>query len=197
MCIRDSSLGAGAREGVREYYGETLQSSDDLKTSACCNNVAPHPAVIAALQDVPDIYRGVYQRRLRRRPAPAARPPRELPGPLPELPGLPVRTAEQDRAIGLLPARPKAKAAPAAKAAAKAAAAPPAASAPPPAASGGVAAVAAGAPAAAAEAPAATAAPEAVGSAAGPGDEDMASDAEGAGGADDGEAPQRHRARRA
>lgn len=45
---------------MREYYGETLQSSDDLKTSACCTNVAPHPAVIAALQDVPEEIRLRY-----------------------------------------------------------------------------------------------------------------------------------------
>ncbi|PNH10988.1 Arsenite methyltransferase, partial [Tetrabaena socialis] len=41
------------RESVREYYGETLKSSDDLRTSVCTACKPPPPAVRAALAAVP------------------------------------------------------------------------------------------------------------------------------------------------
>jgi len=34
--LLDTSAGSGVKENIQEYYGETLQSSDDLKTNACC-----------------------------------------------------------------------------------------------------------------------------------------------------------------
>jgi hypothetical protein len=36
-----------------QYYGETLQSTSDLKTSACCTAKPPPPAVVALLRRVP------------------------------------------------------------------------------------------------------------------------------------------------
>ncbi|GIL82518.1 hypothetical protein Vretifemale_11342 [Volvox reticuliferus] len=44
---------AAVKETVREYYGETLKSSGDLRTSACTACKAPAPAVRAALGSVP------------------------------------------------------------------------------------------------------------------------------------------------
>lgn len=41
-------------EAVKRYYGEVLQSSQDLRTSACCTAVAPSPPVRDALATVPD-----------------------------------------------------------------------------------------------------------------------------------------------
>ena len=31
-------------EVVKDYYGKVLKSSDDLKTSACCDGRTAHPA---------------------------------------------------------------------------------------------------------------------------------------------------------
>lgn len=42
------------QDTVKQYYGETLQTSEDLKTSACCTAGPPPPAVRAALAKVPD-----------------------------------------------------------------------------------------------------------------------------------------------
>lgn len=39
---------------VKEYYGETLKTSEDLKTSACCTAKSPHPLVRDTLKSVPD-----------------------------------------------------------------------------------------------------------------------------------------------
>jgi len=39
---------------VKKYYGETLQATTDLKTSACCVANSPHPLIKAALSNVPD-----------------------------------------------------------------------------------------------------------------------------------------------
>lgn len=39
-------------EDVQRYYGETLQSSDDLKTSACCTSAAPEGHVRDALTEI-------------------------------------------------------------------------------------------------------------------------------------------------
>jgi len=39
---------------VQRYYGETLQSSDDLKTSACCTTDAPPDYLQAALSEIHD-----------------------------------------------------------------------------------------------------------------------------------------------
>jgi len=38
---------------VKEYYGEVLKSTNDLKTSACCTLKAPHPTITKALKQVP------------------------------------------------------------------------------------------------------------------------------------------------
>lgn len=38
---------------VQKYYGETLQTSDDLKTSACCAAEQPHPIIAQAIANVP------------------------------------------------------------------------------------------------------------------------------------------------
>lgn len=43
---------ASTTDAVREYYGRVLQSSADLKTSACCLAEALPPHVAAVLQDV-------------------------------------------------------------------------------------------------------------------------------------------------
>jgi SAM-dependent methyltransferase len=42
------------RAEVQQYYGETLQGSADLRTSACCTDVAPPAAVKAILGQVHD-----------------------------------------------------------------------------------------------------------------------------------------------
>ena len=39
---------------VQEYYGEILQKTEDLKTSACCTTVSPPPAIRSILAHVPD-----------------------------------------------------------------------------------------------------------------------------------------------
>lgn len=39
---------------VSEYYGETLQASADLRTSACCTAKPPAPEVLALLRAVPE-----------------------------------------------------------------------------------------------------------------------------------------------
>lgn len=41
-------------DSVKDYYGEVLQASEDLKTSACCTAVAPPPEIRAILSKVPD-----------------------------------------------------------------------------------------------------------------------------------------------
>eukprot|EP00483_Globobulimina_turgida_P005992 UN06002 len=38
---------------VREYYGETLSTSSDLKTTACCTSGAPPLTIREALKKVP------------------------------------------------------------------------------------------------------------------------------------------------
>ena len=43
---------SSTHEEVQRYYGETLQSSDDLKTSACCTSAAPDGHVRDALQAI-------------------------------------------------------------------------------------------------------------------------------------------------
>ncbi len=47
-------------EIVKTYYGETLQTSADLKTSACCTPGAMPPAVRAALANVHDEVKAKY-----------------------------------------------------------------------------------------------------------------------------------------
>lgn len=47
-------------EIVKTYYGETLQSSADLKTSACCNPGAMPPALRSALSKVHDEVKSRY-----------------------------------------------------------------------------------------------------------------------------------------
>lgn len=47
--------------GVQRYYGETLQSSADLKTSACCTSAAPEGHVRDALADIhPEVQSRYY-----------------------------------------------------------------------------------------------------------------------------------------
>jgi len=41
-------------EEVKEYYGKELQSSDDLKTNACCTMEAPPKHILKALKNVHD-----------------------------------------------------------------------------------------------------------------------------------------------
>jgi arsenite methyltransferase len=38
---------------VKEYYGEVLKTSKDLKTSACTAGGRPHPAILAVLKKIP------------------------------------------------------------------------------------------------------------------------------------------------
>jgi SAM-dependent methyltransferase len=40
------------KEIVQEYYGKTLQGSEDLKTSACCSTERPPDPVIAAMEHI-------------------------------------------------------------------------------------------------------------------------------------------------
>lgn len=40
------------RDSVKSYYGDTLQSTADLKSDACCEIAAPSPAVKAALANI-------------------------------------------------------------------------------------------------------------------------------------------------
>ena len=40
------------KEIVREYYGKTLQGTEDLKTSACCSTVRPPDPVVEAMKHV-------------------------------------------------------------------------------------------------------------------------------------------------
>ena len=42
------------RDSVRQYYGQELQTSEDLKTSACCTAKPPEKKIREALQRVPD-----------------------------------------------------------------------------------------------------------------------------------------------
>jgi arsenite methyltransferase len=56
-----ATLGDGAvRDSVTKYYGETLQTSDDLKTSACCTPNALPKAVRDILSKVPDEVKAKY-----------------------------------------------------------------------------------------------------------------------------------------
>lgn len=41
-------------DSVQEYYGQVLQKTGDLRTSACCTAVAPPPLIRQALSVVPD-----------------------------------------------------------------------------------------------------------------------------------------------
>ena len=41
-------------DSVKEYYGEILQATEDLKTSACCTAVAPPKEIRAILSKIPD-----------------------------------------------------------------------------------------------------------------------------------------------
>jgi len=59
MATKDVSPGRqtplpSVAESVREYYGKVLASSADLKTSACCTDVAPAPHIATALSRVHD-----------------------------------------------------------------------------------------------------------------------------------------------
>ena len=49
------------RESVQKYYGETLSTSEDLKTSACCTPGDQIPREVRdALRDVPDEVKAKY-----------------------------------------------------------------------------------------------------------------------------------------
>ncbi|KAI8471132.1 MAG: S-adenosyl-L-methionine-dependent methyltransferase [Monoraphidium minutum] len=50
----------GVRESVSKYYGETLQKTEDLKTSACCTAKPPPAEVISVLRRVPEEIRSKY-----------------------------------------------------------------------------------------------------------------------------------------
>ena len=45
--------GLATLASVKQYYGTTLQTSKDLKTSACTAGGKPHPAVVEVLRKVP------------------------------------------------------------------------------------------------------------------------------------------------
>jgi len=45
--------GLSVLASVKEYYGTTLQTSKDLKTSACTAGGKPHPAIVEVLKKVP------------------------------------------------------------------------------------------------------------------------------------------------
>merc|ERR1712176_1131770 len=55
-CGPPKSALEGVRDGVKEYYGETLQSTDDLKTTACCTSEddRPNDVVRNLIKSVPD-----------------------------------------------------------------------------------------------------------------------------------------------
>lgn len=40
------------QKSVTEYYGKTLQSSDDLKTNACCTSHVANPTVNSAISKI-------------------------------------------------------------------------------------------------------------------------------------------------
>lgn len=48
------------RESVSKYYGETLQKTEDLRTSACCTAKPPPKDVIEVLRRVPEEIRSKY-----------------------------------------------------------------------------------------------------------------------------------------
>lgn len=48
------------RDSVTKYYGETLKTSDDLKTSACCTPNALPKAIRDILSEVPDEVKAKY-----------------------------------------------------------------------------------------------------------------------------------------
>lgn len=50
----------GVLDSVKEYYGEVLTTSEDLKTSACCTAGSPPPLVRDALKKVPDEVKAKY-----------------------------------------------------------------------------------------------------------------------------------------
>jgi arsenite methyltransferase len=58
--VRLGPDGATVRGAVSTYYGETLATSDDLRTTACCTAGAPPPAVREALRLVPQEVKAKY-----------------------------------------------------------------------------------------------------------------------------------------
>jgi SAM-dependent methyltransferase len=58
--VRLGADDAAVAASVQGYYGETLQKTEDLRTSACCTSSAPPPAVRAALRLVPDEVKAKY-----------------------------------------------------------------------------------------------------------------------------------------
>lgn len=48
-------------ENVKEYYGQTLRSKDDLKTSACCTADSLSPRILTILKEIhPEIHKRFY-----------------------------------------------------------------------------------------------------------------------------------------
>ena len=47
-------------ESVKNYYGKVLNSTSDLKTSACCTLTAPPGIILQALQKVPNEIQDKY-----------------------------------------------------------------------------------------------------------------------------------------
>mmetsp|Transcript_13925 Transcript_13925/g.44162 ORF Transcript_13925/g.44162 Transcript_13925/m.44162 type:complete len:418 (-) Transcript_13925:215-1468(-) len=45
---------------VQNYYGEVLETSNDLKTSACCTAASPHPTIKDILKKVPEEVKAKY-----------------------------------------------------------------------------------------------------------------------------------------
>ena len=53
-------MGMDMKEKVREYYGETLKTQDDLKTDACCSPAAVPPHIRRALAKVHEEVQAKY-----------------------------------------------------------------------------------------------------------------------------------------
>eukprot|EP00736_Rhodelphis_marinus_P005100 Rmarinus@m.544 len=52
-CDSNNAKDNTVHERVQDYYGNVLKSSQDLKTSACCNATPPDPIIRRALADLP------------------------------------------------------------------------------------------------------------------------------------------------
>jgi len=47
-------------DNVKDYYGKALEKSEDLKTNACCELIAPPEHILAALSNVHDEVQAKY-----------------------------------------------------------------------------------------------------------------------------------------
>ena len=51
---RSTPKASSTYDSVQDYYGKVLETSKDLKTSACTASGRPHPQIVKALNRVPD-----------------------------------------------------------------------------------------------------------------------------------------------